>query len=113
MLERLGLRNSLRALSTRSRKASPTVQSLTLRPPWTHWTAAPLPRPPQPMRPTRMISAELAWTAGAAASAAALPVTAAVLRKSRRVVMRKLLSIIRAFAGYFRLQPLQIFLLLD
>src|SRR5439155_14070006 len=113
MLERFALRNSFRASSIRLRRASPTAQSLTFWPPWTHWPAAHLPRPPQPTRPTRMMSLELAWTAGAAASAAALPVTAAVFKKSRRVVMRKLLSIIRAFAGHFRLKPLQIFLLLD
>src|SRR5262245_49892296 len=48
------------------------------------WLAAPLPRPPQPTRPTLSTSLPAAWTVGITAALAAP--TAAGLRKSRRDV---------------------------
>src|SRR5277367_155747 len=52
------------------------------------WLAAPLPRPPQPTRPTFSTSLPAAWTAGSTAAPAAVTaaVVAAVFRKSRREV---------------------------
>src|SRR5262249_6553596 len=49
--------------------------------------AAPVPRPPQPMRPILMMSLPAAWTSGALVkvTAAAAPATAPVVKKSRRV----------------------------
>src|SRR4051794_17092218 len=79
----------LRQLLRRSSKASPIAQSLTLLPPRTHCPAAPVPRPPQPIRPTRSRSLLFwAWTFESRvrfAAIAAAPVAVAVLRKSRRL----------------------------
>src|SRR5437588_1562444 len=54
-------------------------------------SAAPLPRPPEPTRPTLRVSPPAAWTAGATLSTAAeAPIAAEVLRKSRREELRRL-----------------------
>ena len=44
--------------------------------------AAPVPRPPQPIRPTRIVSAPAAWTCGTTIAAPAM--AADVVKKSRR-----------------------------
>src|SRR5437762_1739429 len=54
-------------------------------------SAAPLPRPPEPTRPTLRVSPPAAWTAGATLSTAAeAPIAAEVLRKARREELRRL-----------------------
>src|SRR5262249_42366756 len=66
----------------RSSKASPIATSCTFLSARSACDAAPVPRWPQPIRPTRIVSLPVAWTCGTAVSA---PVTAAVLRNSRRL----------------------------
>src|SRR6516162_977543 len=68
----------------RSAKASAIATSLTLGSAFKAWPAAPVPRPPQPIRPMRMTSLPAAWTWGSEASAAPAVVKADALRNSRR-----------------------------
>src|SRR5262245_22023674 len=48
------------------------------------FSAAPLPRPPQPMRPTLLVSAPAAWTVGARPRPRPVAAAPDTLRKSRR-----------------------------
>src|SRR5262249_27996413 len=77
----LSSRSCARLRLRRSRKASPIAQSLTLRSALKAWAAAPVPRPPQPIRPTLSVSLPPAWTDVARAPAAT---TAEALRNWRR-----------------------------
>src|SRR4051794_2468042 len=76
-----------RALLRWSRKRSPIAWSLTLLDELIDCSAAPVPRPPQPTRPTLITSLPAAWTEGAEArwvTAAPAATTAEDFRKSRR-----------------------------
>src|SRR5947209_6540424 len=72
-----------RLASRRSWKASAIATSLTFLSALRAWAAAPVPRPPQPIRPILSVSPPPAWTAGATARTA--PAAADVFRKPRRV----------------------------
>src|SRR4051812_19213611 len=70
-----------------SLKTSPRATILTFSPVSTALTAAPVPRPPQPIRPILIASSPAAWTAGSTPRpVATAPPTATVdaFRKSRR-----------------------------
>src|SRR5437868_4460365 len=73
--------------SARSRNASATATSRQLASARRHCSTAPEPRPPQPIRPTRMTSLPC-WACALVSTLAANapPATAEVVRKSRRVV---------------------------
>src|SRR5262245_65859864 len=77
----------LRQLSRRSWKTSPRATILTPGAESRTFSTAWLPRPPQPIRPTRISSLPAAWTLPAQCRpvATAAPATAAVVRNSRRV----------------------------
>src|SRR5208283_1076847 len=57
-------------------------------------SAAPVPRPPQPIRPTLIVSLPLAWALGREARPAAVAVD--TLRKSRRLG-----ELVNSVMGYF------------
>src|SRR5438874_1898520 len=108
-------RNRSRLAVSRSGNASPIATSVTPSADDSTSSAAPVPRPPHPMRPTLIASLPAAWTAGKKSTLGATAVaTAAVVapfRKSRLVV--SLISFLLAIFGDRRSNPFEIVLFVD
>src|SRR5439155_25565541 len=108
-------RNRSRLAVSRSGNASPIATSVTPSADDSTSSAAPVPRPPHPMRPTLIASLPAAWTAGRkstlGATAVATAAEVAVFKKSR-LVASLMLFLLTVF-GDSRLDPLQIVLFFD
>src|SRR5947209_13815790 len=97
-------RSRSRLAVSRSGNTSPIATSVTPSADDSTSSAAPVPRPPHPMRPTLIASLPAAWTAGKkstlGATAVATAAVVAVFRKSRRLV--SLISVLLGPANRLR-----------